>query len=204
MDKLKILGITGGVGAGKSTILSYLENKYHARTIQLDLAAHLLMQPGTRCCSRIIEAFGKEILKEDGTIDRQVLGQMVFGDRDKVNILNRIVHPAVKEYVREQILMEEAKGEIPFLVIEAALLLDDHYDEICDEIWYIYVNDEARFRRLSKSRGYSDEKTRAILSNQKSDGEFRRGCQFVVDNSSDFINNTYEQIDKGLTEHGFL
>ena len=204
MKHIKILGITGGVGAGKSSILAYLSEKYQARVIELDKAAHLCMQPGTDCFDRIVNTFGREILTEAGSICRPALSKIVFADRSKVEELNRIVHPAVKNYIREEIKKETEKGSVPFIVLEAALLLEDHYDEICDEIWYIYVEDEVRIARLSSSRGYTPEKTRAVLENQKSDKEFRRFCQLVIDNSSDNVENTYKQIDRGLSTHGFL
>ena len=204
MKHIKILGITGGVGAGKSTILSYLAQQYGARVIELDKAAHLCMQPGTSCYEQIIDRFGKKILAEDGRLDRPVLSQIVFADRKEVEALNHIVHPAVKDYIREEIQKERKSEKVPFVVLEAALLLEDHYDEICDEIWYLYVEEESRIRRLQSSRGYTPEKTRTVLKNQKSDEEFRRFCQFVIDNSSDNVENTYKQIDRGLMTHGFL
>lgn len=204
MKHIKILGITGGVGAGKSTILSYLARQYGARVIELDKAGHLCMQPGTACYEQIVERFGQEILAEDGSIDRPALSKIVFADRKEVEALNHIVHPAVKDYIRTEIRKEQENGTVPFVVLEAALLLEDHYDEICDEIWYVYVEDGVRIQRLQASRGYTPEKTRAVLKNQKSDEEFRRFCQFVIDNSSDNVENTYKQIDRGLNTHGFL
>lgn len=204
MKHIKILGITGGVGAGKSTILTYLSDRYHARVIELDKAAHLMMKPGQKCYERILTAFGREILDENGCISRPMLYQKAFAEEKRVRELNGIVHPAVKEYVKEEIELEQKAQKVPFVVLEAALLLDDHYEEICDEIWYIHVNHEKRTERLRVSRGYTNEKTEEILKNQKSEKEFREKCQFVVDNSSDILENTYEQIDRGLKEHGFL
>ena len=204
MKHIKVLGITGGVGAGKSTILAYLSGKYQARVIELDKTAHDCMQPGSDCYKKIVDAFGRTILSEDGSIYRPALANIVFTDRKKVEQLNQIVHPAVKTYIKEENKKEEEKGKVPFIVLEAALLLEDHYDEICDEIWYIYVSDDVRMERLARSRGYTPEKIRAVLKNQMSDEEFRRFCQLVIDNSSDNVENTYKQIDKGLDTHGFL
>lgn len=203
---MKVLGITGGVGAGKSTVLNYLTEKYGVTVIQLDQVAHLLMRPGEKCYEEIVAAFGEEILNEAGEIDRRILGSKTFGSVSEMDKLNRIVHPSVKEYIIEQIRsQEDNKDEVkPFLVIEAALLLEDHYDEICDEIWYIYVDYDTRVKRLIQSRGYTKEKVDAILKNQKTDEEFRSRCQFIIDNTSEIMENTYEQIDRGLTEHGFL
>lgn len=204
MKHIKVLGITGGVGAGKSTVLEYLSEKYRARVIQLDQVAHLLMEPGQECFLKVTEAFGMDILDEDGCICRPRLYQKTFSDRLELERLNGIVHPMVKEWVKEEIEKERLKGDVPFIVLEAALLLEDHYDVICDEIWFIYVQKDARSKRLQNSRGYSLEKIEQILKNQKTDEEFRGLCQFVVDNSSDILENTYEQIDRGLIENGFL
>lgn len=202
-ENMKILGITGGVGAGKSTVLQYLNKKYQVRVMELDKAAHLLMGPGQSCYTPLTEKFGTGILSAEGRIDRQKLYAETFAKQSGIEALNQIVHPRVKEYVKQEIIKEEKNGR-PFLVLEAALLLEDHYEEICDEIWYVFVCEEARKKRLISSRGYSEEKIAQILSNQKTDAQFRAACQFVIDNSNDIMENTYEQIDKGLKEHGFV
>lgn len=201
---MKVLGITGQVGAGKSTILAYLEEKYRAKVIQADQVGHLVMEPDTSCYKQICSLFGEQILAADQKIDRKKLGAIVFADQEKLAMLNAIVHPAVKEYIRTAVYLEKQKACVPFVVVEAALLLEEHYDEICDEIWYIYVDEKTREKRLASSRGYSEEKTKSILRSQLSDKRFRMSCQFVVDNSSTIVENTYEQIDRGLVEHGFL
>lgn len=201
---MKVLGITGGVGAGKSTVLSYLSGHWGARVIQADQAGHFLMEPGQECYSRIVEAFGEGILRPDRAIDREKLGGLVFQNPARLEELSGIVHPAVKAYIVREIEEERRRDAVPFVAVEAALLIEDHYDLICDEIWYIYVDEETRRRRLRASRGYSEEKTRSILRNQLSDKRFRAACQFVIDNSSPIVENTYEQIDRGLIEHGFL
>lgn len=201
---MKVLGITGGVGAGKSTVLTHLFEKYRARVIQADQVAHLLEEPGRKCYHQIVEIFGEDILDGDGTISRGRLAAKVFSKPESLKRLNSVVHPAVKAYIIEEIRKEKEAGQAPFVVIEAALLLEDHYDEICDEIWYIHTDREVRKRRLMESRGYTEKKSEEIMKNQLPDGLFFEQCQFVVDNSSDFIENTYEQIDRGLVEHGFL
>ena len=202
-----ILGITGGVGCGKSAVLDILEKEYGAYVIQADLVAHELMEPGQTSYKSIVEHFGQEILLENGHIDRKALGTIVFSDNEKLALLNSLTHPAVKEEIRRRIterlfgavdheLMEEMLAfektvtsesksleQTVFIVIEAALLLEDHYDEICDEIWYVYAEKEVRFERLAASRGYSREKSRAMMDNQMSEEELRRRCQAVIDNS---------------------
>lgn len=202
--EMKVLGITGGVGVGKSTVLGYLADHYGARVIEADRVAHLLQQPGGDCYDAIVNCFGREILFPDGRINREILGKIVYANQEQLEVLNRIVHPAVKTYIIEAIAQERKKGAVPFVTIEAALLLEDGYDQICDEIWYIYADEMARIKRLQSFRGYSLEKIRSVMANQRDEEGYRSGCKLVIDNSSDFVENTYEQIDKGLREHGFL
>ncbi|MCI8317853.1 MAG: dephospho-CoA kinase [Lachnospiraceae bacterium] len=209
---MKVLGITGGVGAGKSTVLEYLRERYQVRVILADEVGRVLQQPGQACYAQIVRAFGSGILQEDaaetgvrtGEIDRQKLSAIVFADIDQLSRLNAIVHPAVKAYIIEEIEKEKQQQIVPFVVIEAALLFEDHYDQICDEIWYIHTDKETRMRRLAKSRGYTEQKSCRIMENQMSEEQYREKCNLVIDNSSEFVENTYEQIDEGLIRHGFL
>lgn len=201
---MKVLGITGQVGTGKSTVLGYLEKKYGVRVIQADAVGHLLMEPGNGCYAEIVTEFGTGILDESGKIDRKKLGGLVFENRRQLEKLNRIIHPAVRQWIIFEIEKERKAGTVPFVVVEAALMIEDHYEQFCDQIWYLYADDKVRRERLKSSRGYTDKKIDDILGNQQKDGVFRKFCQFVVDNSSDFVENTFEQMDRGLVENGFL
>jgi dephospho-CoA kinase len=194
---MKIIGITGGVGAGKSAILAYLKEQHGAIVIEADKVGHLLMAPGGACYEKIIEAFGDGLIKEDQTIDRGKLGAIVFADEKRLECLNQIVHPEVKQWIRNEIKKERIKGETELFVIEAALLIEDHYDEICDELWYIHTSEEIRRKRLKESRGYSEEKIAGIMANQLSPEQFQAACQVVIDNSG-MVEDTYRQIDKQL------
>lgn len=194
---MKVIGITGGVGAGKSAILHYLEDVHKAKVIEADKVGHLLMEPGGACYYGIVEKFGSGILNGDQTINREKLGKIVFAEESLLQELNKIVHPRVKSYIVSEIAKERAYHRFDLFVIEAALLLEDHYDVICDEIWYIDTDAEVRARRLKQSRGYSDEKIAGIMANQKSADEFRKACQAVIDNSGS-LESTYEQIDRRL------
>lgn len=193
---MKIIGITGGVGSGKSQVLSYLETKYNAVVCQADHVAWKLQEPGQRCYVQIVDWFGKHILNEDGTIHRGKLGQIVFADNDKLMKLNRIMHPAVKEYIKEWI-QKESQNKTAYFIIEAALLLEDDYNLICDEMWYIYCNEKIRRERLKLSRGYEDDKIDAIIASQLSEQIFREKCEIVIDNSGDFKDTCY-QIEKAM------
>lgn len=182
---MKIIGITGGVGCGKSTVLSYLKEVCGAAVYEADKIAHLLQKPGNICHKKIIEVFGRDILNEDGTINRTALGGIVFADHEKLQKLNEIVHPEVKQYVRDQIAEERNRGTKLF-VLEAALLLEDGYESICGEIWYIYAKETVRRARLKASRGYSDEKISTVIAAQMPEELFRRRCSRTIDNSGDW------------------
>ena len=181
---MKFIGITGGVGAGKSAILDYLKNKPDTKVMLADEIAHELMVPGTQCYDRLNAEFGTEdIYQKDGFFDRIKLAQVIFSDDEKRKKLNGIVHPAVRKYVIGQAAYERKEGKIKLLVLEAALLIEEHYDEICDELWYIYTSEENRRIRLKKQRNYSDEKISEIFNSQLTDEKFRKACRVVIDNN---------------------
>lgn len=197
---MKIIGITGGVGSGKSRVLEYLAKRSETVICQADQVAWQLQQPGETCYDRIKNFFGTDILSEEQTIDRRRLGAIVFADGEKLAILNRIMHPAVKERVKKMIAKAEEKG-CDLFVLEAALLIEDHYDAICDELWYIYADRQVRTDRLKKSRGYTDEKIRRIMQAQIDEEQYKAGCDRVIDNSGDFA-YTCRQVDKALEGDG--
>lgn len=194
---MRIIGITGGVGAGKSLILNYMEEKYHAFVLYADRVANELKMPGQACYQPLIHLMGPEICMEDGTIDKVKMADKIFSDRELLDQINGIVHPAVKDYICKQIEKKKRQGEVKLFIIEAALLIEDHYDEICDEIWYIYADLQTRTERLVESRGYTKERIKGIVNGQLSDDMFRQACQFVIDNSGS-LEKTYLQIDEKL------
>lgn len=191
---MRIIGVTGGVGAGKSTVLLHLEKAWHARLILADQVGHEIMEPGKDAYKKIVDEFGREILAEDGRIDRGILGGIVFADREKLEKLNAIVHPAVKAEILKRIA-EAGPGDC--IVVEAALYLEEKYDAFCQETWYIYTNEEERRKRLKASRGYTDERIDQILKNQKSHEEFLSRCNYVIDNNGT-AEDTCRQIDKRM------
>ena len=182
---MKIIGITGGVGSGKSRVLSYLEEVYSCVICQADHVAWELQKPGETGYEEIVKHFGETVLNTDRTINRPALGEIVFSDESELLALNAIMHPAVKKKIREIILDEQVKGTELF-VLEAALLIEERYDEICDELWYIYTEESVRRERLKESRGYTDEKIDYMIKTQLSEELFRKKCKVVIDNSKNF------------------
>ena len=180
---MQVIGITGGVGAGKSAILEYLEENYKVKVLVADRIAQMLMEPDTDCYHKLIKFLPVEVYNEDETINRIVLAERIFRSEELRRRVNRVVHPAVKEYILAQIEEQRKMGVLDFVVIESALLIEDQYDKICDELWYIYASEELRRKRLMRARGYSREKIQQIFAAQISERMYRRSCQVVIDNN---------------------
>ena len=193
---MKVIGITGGVGAGKSTVLTFFKEKYQAFVILADEVGHLVMEPGEECYEPVIRLFGKEVIKSDKTIDRRQVSDVVFGQPDMLLKLNEIIHPAVKRYIRKE-LQEQKEAGRSLCIVEAALLLEEHYEAFCDEVWYVHTDSEIRIKRLMDSRGYTREKSLEIIRNQASEAFFRSHADYVIENNGD-LKETWKQIEEGV------
>ena len=196
------IGITGGVGAGKSTVLDFLAEKYQADVMKADEIGHLVMEPGQECYEPVIALFGKQIIKDDKTIDRRQVSDVVFSHPDMLERLNELIHPAVKRYIRRQLELKRQQGQ-KICVVEAALLLEDHYQEFCDTIWYIHTDQEIRIRRLMENRGYTREKSISIIASQAPEEFFRANADYVLVNNTD-LKETWQQIEEGIRKYETL
>ena len=182
---MKKIVITGGVGSGKSKVLSILKEKCNCKVVRADDVAKELMKPGKQCYLDIIDTFPEYDLLEDegGPFDKTKLSQLVFANPGARAKINAIVHPAVKEYILEDVKSEEETGQYDYYFLETALAIEEKYNELFDETWYIYTDIEERKRRLINDRGYSSKKVDEIFKSQLSDEEFRRFATRVIDNN---------------------
>ena len=149
-----------------------------------DLAKDLCKK-GELCYKPLVKLLGKDVLGTDEEIDRSVMAQKIFSDDSLRTGVNNIIHPGVKKFILKRIAYLRRKKTKDFLFIEAALLIEDGYKDIVDELWYIYTDKAVRRERLKKSRGYSDEKIDSIMASQLSEEEFRLNSDFEIDNSGD-------------------
>lgn len=182
----------GGVGSGKSTVAHILEEKHGAHLIITDDIAKKLYEKGEESYQKIVSYFGEGILNKDGDIDRKKLSKIVFADKEKLEKLNSFVHPLVMKHVIEDIenikISNENKPkekQIPYIVIETALLIEAGYRDLCDTVWFVAVKEEVRKQRLMNTRGYSEEKINAILKNQMSFKDFSDNCDRILYNNGD-------------------
>lgn len=203
------IGVTGGVGAGKSEILRYLDNNYNCRILMSDDAAKEMEAPGGTLYEPLVrlleeaapgDSSSGPLLHENGEIDKKEMAARIFSDPQLLEKINALVHPAVNNYIREEIDRERNSGKKEFFILESALLIENGYDRILDSMWYIYCEESVRSSRLKASRGYSDEKIRSIMMRQVSEDVFRDHCDTVIDNTGDFDGpgGAASQVDEAL------
>ena len=183
-----IIGVMGGVGSGKSTVLNYLENNYEANIMEADKVAKEVMLPGNDVYNEIVKTFPEVIV--DNKIDSKKLAEIVFNNKEQLEKLNSITHPgAVKEIVSR---IKSSKNRI--IVVESAILLGSGVEQYCDELWFVFCNRDTRIKRLMQTRGYSKEKCISVIESQPADEEYNKGADEFIDNSYS-EENTREQID---------
>ena len=196
---MKVYGITGGAGAGKSEVIKMLQQNFGGCVIMSDEVARELMQKGNISYQLIVEYFGRDILMDDGEIDRKKLADHVFNNKEALEKLNSMTHPYVKEEIRKLIAEAEASGECRFVALESAILLECGYEDICDEFWYVYTKPEIRRQRMKETRNYSDEKVDSVMRNQQPDEVFFEQCSFVIKNNTT-LSDVYAQLKEKLDQ----
>ncbi len=200
---MQVIGITGGVGAGKSAILEYLEQNYRVKNLIADKIARMMMEPGSECYRKLLKFLPVEVYNEDESINRSALAAAIFTSEDLRKRVNDVMHPVVKEYILNQIEEQKRMGLLDFVIIEAALLIEDNYDEICDELWYVRTSEEVRKKRLMRSRGYTEEQVEQMFVSQLSDEEYRKNCQVIIENNGT-REETFYQVAQAIKEKGEL
>ena len=197
---MRLIGITGGVGAGKSTILDYRKAHYRCWIYLADEVAHKVKEPGQPCYKALVELLGLEILEEDGQIHKGRMAEKIFQDENLLEQVNAIIHPAVQTYLLEKIQEARQEGQTELFFIEAALLIECGYKNIVDEMWYIHAGEDVRRQRLLQSRGYTLEKIEQIMNSQLTEEAFRAGSDFVIDNSGE-PEESFWQIRRRLEDY---
>ena len=193
---MRFIGITGGVGAGKTEILKYIGQHYKCEIYLADDIGHKVKEPGTEGYQALVELLGRDILRADGQIDKPSMAAKIFADPALLEKVNQIIHPAVKKYLADRLAEARAKGDVELFFVEAALLIENGFGEVVDEMWYIYTSENIRRQRLKASRHYTDEKITDMIASQPSEDTFRQACQAVIDNSGDFEDTKRQIGDK--------
>jgi len=192
-SKPKIIGITGGVGSGKSEVVKMFAESFNAYAIIADDIARRLCEQGNISYELIVNKFGKDILLKNGDIDRRKLSDTVFNNKELLKLLDSFVHPCVHEAILNEIDEVKKSGGYDYIVMEAALLVENGFKDICDELWYVFSDESIRRERLRTLRVYSDSKIDSIMKNQLSESDFKNACDRIIVNNSG-LDDIFQQI----------
>ncbi|MFC1949424.1 dephospho-CoA kinase [Chloroflexota bacterium] len=180
---MKVIGLTGGIGSGKSTVSQYLA-ELGAVVIDADKVGHEAYQPGTAAWNDVVAAFGRDIIADNGEIDRKKLGAMVFGNPEALRKLNSIMHPRMREMIAAQ-LEEYRRRGVDVVVIEAEVLITAGWTSLADELWVTVASEPTVLERVKKQRGLSGEEVLARIRSQMSSEERAKYADVIIENDGD-------------------
>jgi dephospho-CoA kinase len=183
-----IIGLVGNIGSGKSTVLRMLK-RLGAETIDADQLVHEVMVKGSPVSRAIVDAFGEEILDEDGNVDRKKLSSVVFEDRQALSRLEQIVHPAVDERFAETVSSSDA----PVIAVEAVKLVESGAHRLLSSLWLVTCPVEERLRRLVEDRGADPEDVKERLNAQMTEEDLAQWADVIIDNGGS-LEHTWEQV----------
>jgi dephospho-CoA kinase len=179
-----IIGLTGGIGCGKSVVGGMLA-ELGALVIDTDKVGHRVYAPGSEGWRRLVDTFGEAIVAADGTIDRKRLGAIVFADPERRQALNAIVHPLIFQEILREIAAHRAAGFIGHVVLEAPVLLEAKGTSMVDRVWLVTAPRHAIHERLATSRDLTTEEIESRMAAQLSDEQRRAHADVVIENDGD-------------------
>ena len=192
-----LLGLTGGIASGKSTISKYFKEK-SIPVVDADIIARQVVEPNTEGLKKIVETFGEGILLPSGELDRKQLGQIIFNDESKRITLNSLLAKFIRQSILNQVKTHQKNGE-KLVVLDIPLLFEGGYDSIVDEVMVSYIPKELQINRLVSRDNLSCEDALKRIDSQMDLEEKKQRADIVIDNSKS-IEETYEQVDTWLTK----
>lgn len=178
---MKILGLTGGIAAGKSSVAAVLRG-VGAVVIDADKIARQIVAPGSLALQEVRQAFGDEFITQSGELDRQRLGARVFSDKKALDTLNSITHPHIAQQMADEIEVARSQGA-PVVFLEAALLFEANWDKGLDGVWVVSIPEELQLKRLQQRDAFNEAQARARLAAQMPLSEKLTRATLVIDNS---------------------
>ena len=194
---MKIIGLTGGIGTGKSTVSAYLAQK-GCKIIDADLISHQMTEAGSPCLAEIKAAFGEDVFLRDGNLDRKKVGRLVFADAEKKKTLEQIITRRVIEKTL-RILQDCRAQQEDLVVLDAPLLFECGMQRYTDETWLVVCRTETRLRRIAARDGLAEEDIQKRIANQMSTEQKEKLADYIIDNSRDLA-WLYAQIDTLLAK----
>ena len=190
-----ILGLTGGIATGKSTVSRYFFEKGYA-VVDADVVARRVVEPGTEGLANIVAQFGTEIIQTDGTLNREKLGAMIFADAEKRETLNNLL----SAQIRRAIMADTAtlvNANQPLIVLDIPLLYEAGYETHCDAVMVVYTTEEVQRKRLMGRNNLSEEEALNHIASQEPIEAKKNRADIVIDNNGT-LNDTYEQVETWL------
>lgn len=196
-----IIGLTGSIATGKSTVAAMLK-EYGLPIVDADLVARQVVEPGSETLAKIAEAFGEDVIKEDGTMNREKVGSIIFHEPDKRLVLNNIIHPAIRAEMLRQRDEHIANGE-KHVVMDIPLLFESKLQHFVEKILVVSVKEEIQLARLMERNGLSEEEARARIATQLPVRVKVEGADAVVFNDGT-IERSKEQLAHILKDWGVI
>lgn len=196
-----IIGLTGSIASGKSTVANMLK-EYGLPIVDADIVARVVVEPGTATLAKIAEAFGKEVITENGEMDRAKVGSIIFHDESKRKVLNEIIHPAIRAEMLRQRDEHIANGA-KTVIMDIPLLFESKLQHYVEKILVVTVSEETQLRRLMERNQLSEEEARARISSQLPLSEKEKGADAVINNNGT-VDETREQLDSVLRNWGVI
>ncbi len=180
---MKVIGLTGGIGSGKSTVSQCLA-ELGAVILDADKVGHEAFMPDTEAWHEVVAAFGRQVIAPGGEIDRKKLGEIVFSQPESLSRLNQIMHPRMYDMMKTRIEEYRRQG-VDVVVIEAAILIEANWTPLVDEVWVTVAREAAVLERLKLQRGLAEEQILARIHSQLSAEERGKHADVVINNDGD-------------------
>lgn len=194
---MKIVGLTGGISSGKSTVSSYLK-QLKIPVIDADEVARKVVEPNSQGAKEIRKAFGSDVFEEDGSLNRQKLGELVFSNVENRQKLDELLQPLIKIMILDEIEEYRQKGE-NMIVLDLPLLFEKQYEKLCEEIIVVYIPRELQLERLMRRNQYTKQEALSRIDSQLSIEEKRKRATVLFDNQGT-IQQLYHQVEQWLVE----
>ena len=175
------IGLTGGIASGKSTVLTYFKDK-GIPYIDADIVAREVVEPGTEGLKAIVDTFGSHVLQDDGTLNREALGAIVFHNEEKRQLLNSCLKTHIRNRIME-LTSQYEEGNTPILIYDIPLLIEGEWYTMMDEVWLVYVNETTQIERLMSRNGFTREDAIARINSQMRLDDKRAYADIIVDNN---------------------
>ena len=194
---MKIVGLTGGISSGKSTVSSYLK-QLKIPVIDADEVARKVVEPNSQGAREIRKTFGSDVFEEDGSLNRQKLGALIFSNAENRQKLDDLLQPLIKIMILDEIEEYRQKGET-MIVLDLPLLFEKHYEKLCEEIIVVYIPRKLQLERLMKRNQYTKQEALSRIDSQLSIEEKRKRATVLLDNQGT-IQQLYQQVEQWLVE----